>query len=152
MNLKECINELKNGLRHYKLVAINQESLEYVNQCKEINNDDVEKINITKLLLSLLEGKNDDVKCYDSWKITKNYLNTINKEIFIIYDVDYLFSPELGNQDVINNFNYFSRNNNITILFIKGKLDDNYLIHSEEGCPDYKKMDVSKVELLGWDL
>ena len=28
---------------------------------------------------------------------------------------------------------------------------DNHLIYSEEGYPDYKSMDVSEVNLVGWE-
>ena len=62
-----------------------------------------------------------------------------------------MFSEELGNLDVISNFKYYSRNGNIIVLFINGKLIDNHLIYSEEGYSDYRSMDVSEVNLVGWE-
>ena len=39
MNLKEAIEELQTGTRHYKLIVLNQESKDCVNQCKALDFD-----------------------------------------------------------------------------------------------------------------
>lgn len=62
-----------------------------------------------------------------------------------------MFSPELSNLDVISIFKYYSRYGHIIVLFINARLMDNHLIYSEEGYPDYKSMDVSEVNIVGWE-
>ena len=114
--------------------------------------DDVVKVNITQLLTEeLLVNKSQEEKEHETWDFIKNYLDSIDFKILILHDVDYMFSPDLGNLNVINTFKYYSRNGHIIVLFINGKLIDNHLIYSEEGYPDYRNMDVSEVTVVGWE-
>lgn len=151
MNLKEAIEDLQTGTKHYKLIVVNQESVDCINECKSLIFDDMVKINISeKLAGEILLDKTKEEKEFESWDLIKDYLRTFNSKLFILHDVEYMFSPELGNLDVINNFKYYSRNGHIIVIFIKGKLIDNHLIYSEEGNPDYRDMDVSEVTVVGW--
>ena len=151
MNLKEAIEDLQIGTKHYKLIVVNQESIDCINECKSLIFDDMVKINISeKLAGEILLDKTKEEKEFESWDLIKDYLRTFNSKLFILHDVEYMFSPELGNLDVINNFKYYSRNGHIIVIFIKGKLIDNHLIYSEEGNPDYRDMDVSEVTVVGW--
>lgn len=151
MNLKEAIEDLQTGTKHYKLIVVNQESINCINECKSLIFDDMVKINISeKLAGEILLDKTKEEKEFESWDLIKDYLRTFNSKLFILHDVEYMFSPELGNLDVINNFKYYSRNGHIIVIFIKGKLIDNHLIYSEEGNPDYRDMDVSEVTVVGW--
>ena len=152
MNLKEAIEDLQNGTKHYKLIVVNQESKDCINECKSLDLDDVVKVNITQLLTEeLLVNKSQEEKEHETWDFIKNYLDSIDFKILILHDVDYMFSPDLGNLNVINTFKYYSRNGHIIVLFINGKLIDNHLIYSEEGYPDYRNMDVSEVTVVGWE-
>ena len=151
MNLKEAIEDLQTGTKHYKLIVVNQESIDCINECKSLIFDDMVKINISeKLAGEILLDKTKEEKEFESWDLIKDYLRTFNSKLFILHDVEYMFSPELWNLDVINNFKYYSRNGHIIVIFIKGKLIDNHLIYSEEGNPDYRDMDVSEVTVVGW--
>lgn len=151
MNLKEAINEMKRGTKHYKLIVVNQEDKASVNECKSLDYEGILKINLTKTLTEeILVGKDPEDIEFDSWDFIKNYLNSLNFNILILNNVDYMFSPDLGNLDVVSNFKYYSRNGHIIVLFIKGKLIENYLFYSKEGYPDYKRMDVSKIIAVGW--
>ena len=151
MNLKEAIEDLQTGTKHYKLIVVNQESINCINECKSLIFDDMVKINISeKLAGEILLDKTKEEKEFESWDLIKDYLRTFNSKLFILHDVEYMFSPELGNLDVINNFKYYSRNGHIIVIFIKEKLIDNHLIYSEEGNPDYRDMDVSEVTVVGW--
>jgi len=151
VNLKEAIEDLQTGTKHYKLIVVNQESVDCINECKSLIFDDMVKINISeKLAGEILLDKTKEEKEFESWDLIKDYLRTFNSKLFILHDVEYMFSPELGNLDVINNFKYYSRNGHIIVIFIKGKLIDNHLIYSEEGNPDYRDMDVSEVTVVGW--
>ena len=152
MNLKEAIEDLKTGTKHYKLLVLNQESKECINECKSLDFDGVVKIDMTRLLIDeLLENKNEEEKEHETWDFIKTYLDNLDFKILVLYDVDYMFSEELGNLDVISNFKYYSRNGHVIVLFINGKLIDNHLIYSEEGYPDYRSMDVSEVNIVGWE-
>lgn len=152
MNLKKAIEDLQTGTKHYKLIVVNQESKDCVNQCKTLDFDEIVKINITQLLTEeLLTEKTKEEKEHETWDYIKEYLDSLDFKILVLYDVDYMFSPELGNLDVISNFKYFSRNGHIILLYIGGKLIDNRLIYSEEGYSDYRSMDISEVNLMGWE-
>lgn|GEM_PF-608429 len=152
MNLKKAIEDLQIGTKHYKLIVLNQESKDCINECKSLDFDGVVKVDITRLLTEeLLDGKTKEEKEYETWEFIKSYLDNLNFKILVLHDVDYMFSEELGNLDVISNFKYYSRNGHIIVLFINGKLIDNHIIYSEEGYPDYRSMDVSEVNLVGWE-
>ena len=87
----------------------------------------------------------------ETWELIKSYLDSLDFKILVLHDIEYMFSEELGNLDVIYNFKYYSRNGHIIVLFINAKLIGTNLIYSEEGCPDYRNMDVSEVDLVGWE-
>lgn len=152
MNLKEAIEDLQTGTKHYKLIVLNKESKDCINECKSLDFDGVVKVDINRLLdEKLLDGKTKEEKEHETWDLIKNYLNSLNFNILVLHNVEYMFSEELGNLDVISNFKYYSRNGHIIVLFVNGKLIDNHLIYSEEGYPDYRSMDVSEVNLVGWE-
>ena len=48
-------------------------------------------------------------KEHETWDLIKNYLNSLNFNILVLHNVEYMFSEELGNLDVISNFKYYSR-------------------------------------------
>lgn len=151
MKLKKAIEDLKTGTRHYKLIVLNQKSKDCINECKSLDFEGVLKVDITRLLTEeLLDGKTKEEKEHETWDFIKSYLDSLDFKILVLHDVDYMFSEELGNLDVISNFKYYSRNGHIIVLFINGKLIDNHIIYSEEGYPDYRSMDVSEVNLVGW--
>lgn len=152
MKLKKAIDDLQTGTRHYKLIVLNQESKDCINECKSLDFDGIVKVDITRLLTEeLLDGKTKEEKEHETWDFIKSYLDSLDFKILVLHDVDYMFSEELGNLDVISNFKYYSRNGHIIVLFINGKLIDNHIIYSEEGYPDYRSMDVSEVNLVGWE-
>ena len=152
MNLKEAIEDLQTGTKHYKLIVLNQESKNCINQCKSLDFDGVVKVDINRLLTDdQFDEKPADEKEHESWDYIKEYLDSLNFKILILHDVEYMFSEELGSLDAISNFKYYSRNGHIIVLFVKGKLIDNRLIYSEEGYPDYKSMDVSEINVMGWE-
>ncbi|WP_295617628.1 BREX-3 system P-loop-containing protein BrxF [uncultured Methanobrevibacter sp.] len=152
MNLKEAIEDLQTGTKHYKLIVLNKESKDCINECKSLDFDGVVKVDINRVLNEkLLDGKTKEEKEHETWDLIKNYLDSLNFNILFLHNVEYMFSKELGNLDVISNFKYYSRNGHIIVLFVNGKLIDNHLIYSEEGYPDYRSMDVSEVNLVGWE-
>ena len=84
--------------------------------------------------------------------LLKNYLKSLNEEILALDKLDYIFSPEVGNLNPVENFNYYSRNNQLIIIFLKARKIGNHLIYSEEGLPDYNNMDISQNKfVLGWE-
>ena len=149
MKIKEAVNHLEEGTKRYKLIVANQDSMDCVKECELLDIPNIVKLNMDKVLLEILEDKNDNERKFDSWDILLDFFNSINAELLVIYNVDYMFTPELGNHDIIKNFSYLSRTRKI-LLFVKGKVLGNNLIHSEEGFEDYKNMDVSEVIITGW--
>ena len=111
MNLKEAIEDLQTGTKHYKLIVVNQESIDCINECKSLVFDDMIKINISERLAGeILLDKTKEEKEFESWDLIKDYLHTFNSKLFILHDIEYMFSPDLGNLDLISNFKYYSRN------------------------------------------
>ena len=152
MNLKEAIEELQTGTKHYKLIVLNQESKDCVNQCKTLDFDGVVRVDVTKVLTEeLLIDKTQEEKEHETKEYITDYLDSLDFKILVLHSVDYMFSPELSNLDVISIFKYYSRYGHIIVLFINARLMDNHLIYSEEGYPDYKSMDVSEVNIVGWE-
>ena len=152
MNLKEAIEDLQTGTKHYKLIVLNQKSKDCINECKSLDFEGTVKVDITKLLTEeLLVDKSKEEKEHETWDYIKSYLDSLDFNILVLHDVEYMFSPELGNLDVISNFKYYSRNGHIIVLFINAKLRNNYLIYSEEGYSDYRSMDISEVNVVGWE-
>lgn len=149
MNIKEAIEFLDKGTKHNKLVIINQNSIDCVKECESLDISNIVKLNMDEILLEILRDKTEEEKSFESWDFTKEYIESIDANLLIIYNVDFLFSPDLGNQDIIKNFGYLSRERKI-LLFIDGKIFGTDLIHSEEGYGDYKKMDVSEYIVVGW--
>ena len=149
MGIKEAINLLDRGTRYYNLIVVNQNSVECIKECKSLDLPNIKKINMDVTLLEILADKTDKERQFESWDLTKKYLESIDSDLLIIFNIDYLFSQDLGNQDVIKNFKYCSRKRKI-LLFVNGIVIDNDLVHSEEGYDDYKRMDISEIIIEGW--
>ena len=98
-----------------------------------------------------MDDKTKEEKEHETWDFIKSYLDSLDFKILVLHNVDYMFSEELGNHDVIYDFKYYSRNGHVIVLFINGKLSNNHIIYSEEGNSDYKNMDVSEVTVMGWE-
>lgn len=126
---EKCLNELKNDLKA----------------------NEIELIDISLKLAELLSSSTEEEKSQESWDMLCNWLENRNSKVIALFNIDYMFSPETGNLDPVHNFNYYSRDKQIIVLFIRAKRDSNYLEYSEEGRPDYNRMDISKNEyVIGW--
>ena len=149
MNIKEALKYLEKGTKRYKLIVANQDSMDCIEECESLNISNIVKLNMDEVLIDILKDKNNDERRLDSWDIIKEFLDSFDSDLLVIYNVDYMFTPELGNHDIIKNFAYYSRTRKI-LLFVRGKVFGNNLIHSVEGYEDYKKMDITEVLLIGW--
>lgn len=150
MNLKDAINYMKEGVKRYRVIIINQDnSAKYYDECKELN---IKPINLSLKLSELLSGLSEEEKAQEARDILENYLESLSDDIIALDNVDYIFSPEVGNLNPVHNLNYYSRNNQIIILFLKARKIGDELIYSEEGLPDNNRMDISENKcVLGWD-
>lgn len=135
-----------------KVIIINeQNSQEYKEYCLENN---IELIDLSLKLSELLSPLSKEGREQEAWDILKEWLESLKfKEVIALNNIDYMFSPEVGNLDPISNFNYYSRRTpQIIILFIDAKKRGNMLFYSEEGKPDYNEMEISMNEfVLGWE-
>jgi len=148
MDLGERLESLKKSGN--RVIVINDEKSDiYKDYCKK---NGIELIDLSLKLADLLSGLTDDEKGHEAWDKLSNDLKKLGRDVLALYNVDYMFSPEVGNLDPIENFNYYSRGNQMIILFIRAKKDVNHLIYSEEGLPDYNRMDTRKNQyVLGWE-
>ena len=50
-----------------------------------------------KAISKLLDGKTKEEKEHETWDLIKNYLDSLNFNILVLHNVEYMFSKELGN-------------------------------------------------------
>lgn len=150
MNLKDAVNHMKKGVKRNRVIIINQDnSAKFHDECRNLN---IKPINLSLKLSELLSDLSQEEKENEAWDILKNYLESLSDEIIALDNLDYIFSPEVGNLNPVENLNYYSRNNQLIIIFLKARRIANDLIYSEEGLPDYNRMDISQNNfVLGWD-
>lgn len=150
MNLKDVIKHMQKGVKRNRVIIINQDvSSKYLDEISEIS---LEKVDVSLKLAEILSGLPLEVKENESWDLLKEFLESLNKDILVLENLDYIFSPEVGNINPVENFNYYSRNNQLIIMFLKARKIGNDLIYSEEGLPDYNRMDISQNKfVLGWE-
>jgi archaellum biogenesis ATPase FlaH len=149
MNLKDMIQKLKKDVKRNRVIIINKNNIEYLNEFKKL---DMDPINLSYQLSKLVDGLSDKEKRNEGKDILENFLNGLNQDIIVLDEIDYVFSQEIGNLEIISFLNYFTRNGKIVILFLDARKEDNKLIYSKEYSDDYKSMDISQNEfVLGWD-
>lgn len=149
-DLGEILNAAEDPGKRYKLIVINEKnSKDYKKYCQD---NSIKTIDLSLKLSELLSELNEEEKEHEAWDIFKEWMETIEDPILAFYNIDYLFSPELGNLDPIKNFNYYSRDKQTIILFINARKRGNSLFYSEEGLPDFNNMDISENDfVLGWE-
>lgn len=150
-NLEQLVNTIKN--QRNRVIIINQK---YVDKYRNyFHNNNIELINLSLTLSGLLTNLEKEEREHEAWDILKGWMDSQEEysgDILAFYDIDYMFSPEVGNLDPIKNFNYYSRDKQIIILFINARKVGNLLIYSSEGSPDYNEMDISMNDfVLGWE-
>lgn len=150
INMGEILEKVKT--HRNKVIIVNEDnSQKYKEYCK---NNHIEIFDLSLKLSELLKPFSKEEKEQEAWDILKEWLKSLkDKEIIAINNIDYMFSPEVGNLDPIKNFNYYSRHTpQIIILFIDAKKRGNMLFYSKEGKPDYNEMEISMNEfVLGWE-
>lgn len=146
-NLREMLDRVNK--QRNRVIIFHERCL---NQLKaELKDNEIELIDISLNLAKLLSSSTEEEKSQEAWDILSNWLETQDRKVLALFNIDYMFSPELGTLDPIHNFNYYSRDKQIIILFIRANRDLNHLEYSKEGKPDYNRMDISKNEyVLGW--
>ena len=89
-----------------KVIIINeQNSQEYKEYCLENN---IELIDLSLKLSELLSPLSKEGREQEAWDILKEWLESLKlKEVIALNNIDYMFSPEVGNLDPISNFNYY---------------------------------------------
>jgi hypothetical protein len=132
-----------------RVIIFHERCLEQVKDDLRVN--EIKLIDISLKLAELLSSSTKEEKSHEAWDILCNWLENQNSKVLALFNIDYMFSPEVGTLDPIHNFNYYSRDKQIIILFIRAKRDSNHLEYSEEGRPDYNRMNISNNEyVLGW--
>ena len=136
-----------------RVIVINEHnSKKYKDFCKENNIEIIDfSLKLSELLLPLSKIERE----HEAWDVIKKWLKKLesSNKVIALDNIDYIFSPEIGNLDPVQNFNYCSRYiPQPIILFIDAKKRGNVLIYSKEGNPDYNEMEISTNEfVLGWE-
>ena len=133
-----------------KVIIINeQNSQEDKEYCLENN---IELIDLSLKLSELLSPLSKEGREQEAWDILKEWLESLKFKEVCSNNIDYMFSPEVGNLDPISNFNYYSRRTLKSLYFSLMLKRGNMLFYSEEGKPDYNEMEISMNEfVLGWE-
>ena len=133
-----------------RVIIFNERCLEQFKG--NIENNGIKLTDFSFKLAELLSSFTNEKKSHESWDTFVDWMESRNDNVLAFYNIDYIFSPEVGNLDPIENFNYYSRSKQRIILFIRAKRYSNHLEYSEEGKSDYNRMDISKNEyVLGWE-
>lgn len=150
MKLIDAINHMKDGVKRNRVIIINEDKFNrYLEDIKELN---IPIVDVSFKLAELLSNYSQEEKKHEAWDELKKFLNSIENRIIILNNMDYVFSPEVGNLNPVENLNYYSRNNQLIILFLNARKIGNNLIYSKEGLPDYNRMDISQNKfVLGWE-
>jgi hypothetical protein len=146
--LKQLLQDIKD--QYHRIIIINEEDADtYKKFC---NDNKIQIINLSAKLSELTVNLPADEKTMEAWDKLKEWMSCQKDTILAFDNIDYLFSPEVGRIDPIKNFNYYSRDKQIIILFIKARKRNNLLIYSEEGNEDYIELDITNNEgfVLGW--
>lgn len=147
--LRETLNLANDPGNRYRLIIINEDNSE--NYKKYCLDNGIKLIDLSLKLSELLFEMTEEEKEHEAWDIFKEWMENQKDRVLAFYNIDYMFSPELGNLDPIKNFNYYSRDKQIIIIFINARKIGNLLLYSEEGLPDYNNMDISENNfVLGW--
>lgn len=150
MKLRDIIQFLKQNLKRNRVIIINTNDIELQ---KEFENINIEKIDLSTTLSKLVNGLPENEKKQEGFDILKKFLENYDGDVIALDNIHFVFSHEVGNLDIINILNYFTRGDErVIILFFNGKKRGNRLIYSKEGQMDYKSMDISQNQfVLGWD-
>ena len=150
-DFKQLIEGAKEQYNKVIIVNDDDDSTKYKSYCKE---NQIPIYDLSVKLAELLEKIPKKIKHHEASDILKKWFKEQKDDVIAFDNIDYLFSQELGKNDLINYFNYKTRQNSdpIVILFIKAKKMNNLLIYSEEGKPDYIEIDISSNEgfVVGW--
>jgi len=146
--LKQLLQDVKD--QYHRVIIINEENAEsYKKFCKD---NKIQVLNLSTKLSELVANLSADEKPMEAWDKLKEWMSSLKDTILAFDNIDYLFSPEVGIIDPIKNFNYYSRDKQVIIVFIKARKRNNLLIYSEEGNEDYSELDITNNEgfVLGW--
>jgi hypothetical protein len=148
IDLKQVLEDIEYQDRSRVIIINENNSKIYKMFCKDNN---IPIINLSEKLSELVSCLDDEEREMESWDSLKNWMSGLEDHIIAFDNIDYFFSPEVGTLD-INNFNYYSRNKKVIILFIHARKRNNLLIYSNESNPDYKEIDLSSNEgfVFGW--
>lgn len=147
-DIDQILKDLK--YQYHRVLIINEEnSEEYKDFCRKNN---IPLIDLSEKLSELISDLPIEEREMEAWDKLKDWLDSVKGDIVAFYNIDYVFSPEVGIIDPVKEFSYYSRSKKIVILFIKAKKKNNLLMYSEEGNQDYKEMDISNNQgfVLGW--
>lgn len=149
-NLREILKAVGDPGKRYKVIIINEKnSKTYRKYCQD---NSIKTVDLSLKLSELISELTAEEKEQEAWDIFKEWMENEEYPVLAFYNMDYMFSPEVGNLDPIKNFNYYSRDKQTIILFINARKRGNSLLYSEEGLPDYNDMDISENDfVLGWE-
>ena len=141
MKLTELLKH--NRSNHYQLLVIVDNSRSPQNIIKVLEKQGWKACNVNHAILRLMgDIPPDKLKLRIADNIKKWVLSLPDKVVF--YNVNILYSPDLGKMTPIGAFKYRSRNKELVII-LEGQLVGNRLIYSEPGRPDYSEMDVEEL-------
>ena len=129
---------------HFKLLIVPESAINKEKMIAFLKTKEWQEFNVTKEFLDILKDiPKEKMRLRGSIELEK-WLQNLKGDKFIFYNIDMLFSPELGKIDPIRLFKYFSRNHR-SVLFFPGRIRGSRAEYSLEGKPDHMVMDVSEV-------
>ncbi len=129
-----------NRSNHYKMLVVIDNSKSPQSLIKALEDIGWKAFNVNRAVLRLMgDVPPEKLKLRIADNIKKWAIGLPDKVIF--YNVNILYSPDLGKLTPIGAFKYRSRDKEM-VLIMEGQLIGNRLVYSEPGRADYTEMDV----------
>lgn len=133
----------QNRTNHYKMLVIVDNNHQHEKIINALSDQGWSSYDVNENIIKILENiPEEKVKVRIGSKI-KEWVNNLPDKV-ILYNMNILYSPELGKINPIGAFKYRSRDREC-VAIVEGSVSENRIQYSEYGKDDHVEMDVSEL-------
>ena len=133
----------QNRTNHYKMLVIVDNNHQHEKIINALSDQGWSSYDVNENIIKILENiPEEKVKVRIGSKI-KEWVNNLPDKV-ILYNMNILYSPELGKLNPMGAFKYRSRDREC-IAIVEGSVSGNRIQYSEYGKDDHVEMDVSEL-------
>ncbi len=141
MKLQELIEI--NRANHYKLLVIVDNNNQHQNIIDALKDDNWSAYDVTKNIIEMTKNIPENKIKLRIGEQIKHWVKSLPDKV-ILYNTNFLYSPELGRLNPVGAFKYKARDKEI-IVFVEGHTSGDRIRYSSVGRDDYSEMDVSEL-------